>query len=177
MSQDLERGHITPVQFIAGAYDDELASCVAAGLAPAELPRVSAAQIMKAIAGQGAVAPRPAYAEAIAALRNAGYKTIALTNNFQVDEDALDPAKSVGRMFDCIIESSVVGLRKPNPKIYQLACETAGVRPRECIFLGRHLTATHALIFAAPPCPPALRLRALCCDLVSPALQTTLVPI
>lgn len=38
-------------------------------------------------------------------------------------------------MFDVVVESSVVGLRKPDPRIYLLACDKLGVRPDQCVFL------------------------------------------
>jgi putative hydrolase of the HAD superfamily len=38
-------------------------------------------------------------------------------------------------MFDLVVESSKVGYRKPNPKIYQFTCESIGVTPDECLFL------------------------------------------
>ena len=37
--------------------------------------------------------------------------------------------------FDHVIESSKVGVRKPDPRFYELACETCGVRPDEAVFL------------------------------------------
>ena len=37
--------------------------------------------------------------------------------------------------FEFIIESSQVGVRKPNPKIYKLACQRATVSPAECLYL------------------------------------------
>jgi len=38
-------------------------------------------------------------------------------------------------MFDLVVESSKVGYRKPNPKIYKFTCESIGVTPDECLFL------------------------------------------
>ena len=38
-------------------------------------------------------------------------------------------------LFDFVIESSKVGLRKPNPRIYELACEKMGIEPFEAVFL------------------------------------------
>ncbi len=38
-------------------------------------------------------------------------------------------------LFDFVIESSKVGLRKPDPRIYQLACEKMGIEPSEAVFL------------------------------------------
>ena len=38
-------------------------------------------------------------------------------------------------LFDTVIESSKAGIRKPDPRIYTLACETMGINPTEAIFL------------------------------------------
>lgn len=38
-------------------------------------------------------------------------------------------------LFDAIIESSKAGVRKPDPRIYQMMCETLEVDPEACIYL------------------------------------------
>jgi putative hydrolase of the HAD superfamily len=38
-------------------------------------------------------------------------------------------------LFEIVIESSKVGMRKPDPKIYQLACKELGIEPSETIYL------------------------------------------
>ena len=38
-------------------------------------------------------------------------------------------------MFDVIIESSIEGVRKPSPRIYEIACERLGVNANRCVFL------------------------------------------
>jgi putative hydrolase of the HAD superfamily len=38
-------------------------------------------------------------------------------------------------MFDALIESSKVGLRKPDPRIYRMMCEMLSVVPEECVYL------------------------------------------
>jgi putative hydrolase of the HAD superfamily len=38
--------------------------------------------------------------------------------------------------FDDVVLSCAVGLRKPDPAIYQLSCERLGVEPEECLFVG-----------------------------------------
>jgi putative hydrolase of the HAD superfamily len=46
------------------------------------------------------------------------------------------------------VESAVEGLRKPDPRVYELACERLGVRPQESVFLddlGVNLKAARAL--------------------------------
>ena len=47
----------------------------------------------------------------------------------------LNEAGQVMKIFDHIIESSKVGLRKPDPKIYYMSCDALGVKPEECIYL------------------------------------------
>jgi putative hydrolase of the HAD superfamily len=39
-------------------------------------------------------------------------------------------------LFDAEVFSCSVGLRKPDPRIYLLACEQLGVEPREAVFVG-----------------------------------------
>ncbi|MCW8952588.1 MAG: HAD-IA family hydrolase, partial [Rhodospirillales bacterium] len=43
--------------------------------------------------------------------------------------------KEVFSIFDAVIESSKAGVRKPDPKIYRIACDAIGVRPEESVFL------------------------------------------
>lgn len=67
------------------------------------------------------------------------YKLGCITNNIQNSKDDkvnhLNQASQVMKIFDHIIESSKVGLRKPDPKIYYMSCDALGVRPEECIYL------------------------------------------
>lgn len=67
------------------------------------------------------------------------YKLGCITNNIQNSKDDkvnhLNQASQVMKIFDHIIESSKVGLRKPDPKIYYMSCDALGVKPEECIYL------------------------------------------
>jgi putative hydrolase of the HAD superfamily len=38
-------------------------------------------------------------------------------------------------LFDAVIESSKAGLRKPDPRIYQMMCELLDVAPGACVYL------------------------------------------
>jgi putative hydrolase of the HAD superfamily len=49
-------------------------------------------------------------------------------------EKAAEIAAVMAR-FEMVIESSVEGVRKPDPAIYHLACERLGLAPAACIFL------------------------------------------
>jgi putative hydrolase of the HAD superfamily len=38
-------------------------------------------------------------------------------------------------LFDHVIESAKIGLRKPDPRIYRMMVDTLGVDPRRCVYL------------------------------------------
>jgi putative hydrolase of the HAD superfamily len=71
------------------------------------------------------------------------FKIGCLTNNVRSGSGpgmARDGAKAkavadVMALFQVVIESSKVGLRKPDPKIYLLACQQLGVAPQNTIYL------------------------------------------
>lgn len=82
---------------------------------------------------------RPEMVEALKRIK-AQFKTGCITNNL--------PANAIGSMtgrslyvaevmvlFDHAIESAKIGLRKPDPRIYQLMVETLKVDPRKCVYL------------------------------------------
>ena len=78
---------------------------------------------------------RPQMVEAIRACKTA-YKTACLTNNFTRAEAILSvEVVAVYALFDAVLESRVLGVRKPDPRFYELACEALSVQPDECVFL------------------------------------------
>lgn len=133
----LERGELTAETFCAPFEAD----CRAHGV------QVSGAAIMAAIAEAGVA--RPVMLEAIRRLRARGLRVGALTNNWRKAgrEDDVVPHR-LRSHFDVFIESRVVGLRKPDPRIYELACRELGVPPARTAFLddiGTNLKSARAL--------------------------------
>ena len=51
------------------------------------------------------------------------------------DDDKASKVSKVMELFDDVIESSVEGIRKPNPEIYKLACRRLSVEPEKCLFI------------------------------------------
>ena len=50
----------------------------------------------------------------------------------------MPPARAVAEimtLFEHVVESSKLGVRKPDPQIYRHACELLDVRPEHCIYL------------------------------------------
>jgi putative hydrolase of the HAD superfamily len=78
---------------------------------------------------------RPQMVAAIDACRKT-YKTACLTNNFASPEHVVsEQVAEVYALFDAVLESRVLGVRKPDPRFYELACATLGVEPEESVFL------------------------------------------
>ena len=128
----LECGELTLESFRAPFEAD----CRAAGFA------IDASVLMARIGA--ATKPRPVMIAAIRTLRGAGLKVGALTNNWKRDGQT----SPVRELFDVFVESCVVGLRKPDPRIYEIACRELGAPPSATIFLddiGRNLKAARAL--------------------------------
>ncbi|CAG8784169.1 6235_t:CDS:2 [Dentiscutata erythropus] len=64
------------------------------------------------------------------------FKLAALTNNFLTPADVGGTIpQELKCLFDEVFESSVIGLRKPDPKIFLYACEKLGIEPKDAIFL------------------------------------------
>lgn len=97
--------------------------------------RVDARELLPALAG----AVRPAMVAAIDRCNEAGLVTACLTNNFvswsEPGSARADEIQDVLRRFRHVLESSKVGVRKPDPRFYELACEVAEVDPAEVVFL------------------------------------------
>ena len=72
--------------------------------------------------------------ERIGELRAEGYRTGLLTNSFKEFRDHLEAHVDFG-VFDVVVDSSEVGLRKPEPEIYDLTTEMLGVPADEILYL------------------------------------------
>ena len=82
---------------------------------------------------------RPEMVEALRRIK-AKFKTGCITNN--LPNNAIGSASGrtlyvaeVMSLFDHVIESAKIGLRKPDPRIYQMMIETLGVDPKNCVYL------------------------------------------
>jgi putative hydrolase of the HAD superfamily len=93
---------------------------------PREAQRVVFGRAMEASA---------AMVDAARQIRAAGYKTAMLTNISRDGERMWRTIIPAEDLFDVVVDSSKVGLRKPDPRIYQLTCERLGVTPDRCVFI------------------------------------------
>ncbi|MBQ8104688.1 MULTISPECIES: HAD-IA family hydrolase [unclassified Afipia] len=83
--------------------------------------------------------PRPEMVEALRRIKQR-FKTGCITNNLPANAigssggRALYVAETMA-LFDHVIESAKIGLRKPDPRIYQMMVEALGVDPNRCVYL------------------------------------------
>ena len=125
----LERNEISPRDFDQAFANDSTALG----------HEVRGADVLALLSGE----IRPQMVAALDSVRAAGYKTACLTNNVVSHDVAAmvvadDRASAIARVmsrFDAIVESSKIGVRKPEPRFYEIACELLGVHPSECVFL------------------------------------------
>jgi putative hydrolase of the HAD superfamily len=68
-------------------------------------------------------------------LRRAGFRTGLITNNIKEFSDGWRAMIPVDDMFEVIVDSSAVGMRKPDPRIYQMCLDQLGVAPERSVFL------------------------------------------
>jgi epoxide hydrolase-like predicted phosphatase len=68
----------------------------------------------------------------VRAVRRAGIPTCLVSNSWGVDSY---PEDLLTELFDTVVISGRVGLRKPSPEIYRHAAGTLGLEPGDCVFV------------------------------------------
>jgi putative hydrolase of the HAD superfamily len=100
--------------------------------------RIDGWSILQALSGD----IRPQMVEALRRCRRA-FRVACITNNMKNGEGPAmsrgpDKAKAVAEimaLFEHVVESSKLGMRKPDPRIYRHACELLDVPPERCVYL------------------------------------------
>jgi putative hydrolase of the HAD superfamily len=95
-------------------------------------------RVLQAISGD----IRPQMVEALRRCK-AAFKVACITNNMKAGDGpgmarSAEKAAAVAEimtLFEHVVESSKLGFRKPDPRIYQYACDLLGVGPEQCIYL------------------------------------------
>jgi putative hydrolase of the HAD superfamily len=86
---------------------------------------------------------RPRMVAAIEWLKAHGYRVGCITNNvpsghgaqMSATAEKAEAVAAVMARFDHVVESSKIGIRKPDPRVYALACEALDVSPDQCVYL------------------------------------------
>ncbi len=105
---------------------------------------LSGRDVLSVLAG----AVRPAMVRALDQLKHAGLRIACITNNVPTggtgglvgaglarSTDRSDELEQVFARFEHVIESSKAGVRKPDPRIYQMMCEKLGLEAAACVYL------------------------------------------
>ena len=85
---------------------------------------------------------RPRMVEALRICKGR-FKVGCITNNMAqghgpgmaASAEGASRSAAIMALFDLVVESSKLGIRKPDPRIYQIACEQLGVAPGVCVYL------------------------------------------
>lgn len=120
----LERNEITPVEF------DEAFAADSRALGT----EIRGRDVLALLAGD----VRPEMVAALDTVRAAGYRTACLTNNIAGEHASAERSESIAAImarFDAVVESSKVGVRKPESRFYEIACDLIDVTPDACVFL------------------------------------------
>jgi epoxide hydrolase-like predicted phosphatase len=121
---ELEMGHITEDQFLA-LLRERLTPEL--GHEP-ELHRFREIYF-------NALDPNGPMIELMRTLKERGYRMALLTNNVREWEPYWRSMLPVDEIFETIVDSGFVGMRKPDPAIYELTIQRLGVVADECLFL------------------------------------------
>jgi putative hydrolase of the HAD superfamily len=123
---ELERGRITETDFL-DALRVELATDL--GHEP-ELHRFSEIYF-------DALEPNQPMVETMRDLKGRGYRMALLTNNVREWEPLWRGMLPVDEIFEIVVDSAFVGMRKPEPAIYELTVERigGGIGATDCLFV------------------------------------------
>lgn len=95
-----------------------------------------------------ALTPKPAALQLLMSLKQEGYR-IGLISNCAPDVPLLWHTTALVELINVPIFSCEVKMKKPDPRIYHLACERLGFTPEECLYVGdgsdRELTGAKAV--------------------------------
>ncbi len=99
---------------------------------------VRGADVLPLLAGD----VRPRMVEALRLCKER-FKVGCITNNMvqghgpgmAASPEGASRSAGIMALFDVIVESSKIGVRKPDPRIYEIACEQLGVTPAVCVYL------------------------------------------
>lgn len=73
--------------------------------------------------------------EAVLRVRKGGYRTALLSNSWGISGY---PRDRFGELFDVVVISAEVGMRKPDPEIFHHTLDELGVKAEGCVFVDDH---------------------------------------
>ena len=119
---DAETGRITQEEF-----ERRLAAALSDGLAQPLDPVDLGLRLFASLR------PDPAMRSAVAAARTQGFHTVMVSNTWGPIRS--EQAQRIDDLFDDVVRSDEVGVRKPDPEIYLIAAARAVAAPEACVFV------------------------------------------
>src|ERR1700723_1488801 len=127
----------------AGGHPNPIHALESGECSAAEFEAILAARLLRldggAVLAEGllgrmfaALLPVPSMYHTIRALRGAGFSTALLSNSWGCEEY---PRADFPGLFDTVVLSGEVGMRKPEPEIFLHAAQTLGLPPEDCVFI------------------------------------------
>ncbi|MBB5519894.1 HAD-IA family hydrolase [Amphiplicatus metriothermophilus] len=97
----------------------------------------------KTLVGLMSLTFRPEMIAALERVKAAGFRTGCITNNLPdlgagemlAASEKREQLEAIHANFDHVIESSKAGVRKPEPRVYEMMCEALAVAPPACAYL------------------------------------------
>lgn len=108
--------------------------CEMCGIATNE-GRVAEASRIRIELTQRVLRPLPGVIKLLEALRARGVHC-GLVSDCSFEVPLLWPQTTLAPLIDAAIFSCVAGVKKPDPRIYLLACERLGALPQQCLYVG-----------------------------------------
>ena len=108
--------------------------CSVLGMQP-DAEQVAAAHGVRMDLFRRIVGPRPDCVETLAKLQGAGFR-IGLVTDCSWETPQLWPDTPLPPYFNVTTFSCDTGMRKPDPRIYALACDQLGLAPERCLYVG-----------------------------------------
>ncbi len=121
---ELECGRMTEVAFLSGLQETLSAEV------GREIEFVDFAEALWA-----GLAPNEPMISLMATLRDEGYRMALLTNNVREWEHRWRAMAPIDDIFEIVVDSAFVGMRKPDREIYELTVSRLGVAAEECLFV------------------------------------------
>ena len=81
-----------------------------------------------------ALTPKPDAIATLAQLKHTGFK-LGLLSNCSIEIPILWPETEFAKLIESPIFSSRERLKKPDPRVYQIACERLDVAPKDCLYV------------------------------------------
>ena len=95
-------------------------------------PQIDPFELLAALSGSEV---RAEMVDFCRSLRARDVRTGLLTNNAKEFAEFWRPLLPLDELFDDVVDSSEVGMRKPDPRIFQLALERLGVAAQDAVFV------------------------------------------